>query len=201
MLPDNQDRIFCLIAKCCIWTDLNDYVCWPHVKEAWIWQCHIKRNWANRKKLNMCHYNSFIKRRQMLEQQIWEIFHLDIFSKRSQNRDVNWLALLHNRVKNLPFLQTWEIIQNINITIHLLTLHPRKYQEELSDVNREFGLVKINIYLSGQSIYWYSSQWEVSMCVSSLWTKFQHRNVIILNLVCFPENTTLPSILYGLYKV
>lgn len=182
-----------------MWTDLNDYLCWPHVKEAWLLQCHIKRNRANRKKLNMCYCNSFIKRRQILEQQIWEIFHLDIFSKHSQNKDVNWLALLHNRVKNLPFLQTWEIIQNI--TIHLLTLHPKKYHEELSDVNIEFGLAKINIYLSGQSIYWYSSQWEVSMYILSLWTKFQHRNVIILNLVCFPESTTLPSILHGLYTV
>lgn len=160
-----------------------------------------KRNRGNRKKLSMCYCSSFIKRRQMLEQQIWEIFHLYIFSKHSQNRDVNWLALPRNRVKNLPSLQTWEIIQNINITIHLLTLHPKKYQEELSDVNIVSGLAKINIYLSGQSIYWYSSQWEVSMCILSLWTKFQHRNVIILNLVCFPDNTTLPSILYGLYKV
>lgn len=71
----------------------------------------------------------------------------------SQNINVNWLLLLQNGVKNLTFLKTREIIQNINITIHLLTLYPNKYQEELSDINADFGLAKINIYLSGQSIY------------------------------------------------
>ena len=48
-------------------------------------------------------------------------------------------------------MQTWEIIQNINITIHLLTLHPRKYQEELSDMSLDLGLAK-NQYLSLRSI-------------------------------------------------
>lgn len=39
----------------------------------------------------------------MLDQQIWEIFHLDIFSKHSQYIDVNWSALLYNRVNKLNF--------------------------------------------------------------------------------------------------
>lgn len=80
-------------------------------------------------------------------------FHLYIFSKHSQNIDMNWSALLHNRVQKLTLLKTWGIIQNINITIHLLILHPKKYQEELSDRNPDLGIAKINIYLTGESIY------------------------------------------------
>jgi hypothetical protein len=135
----------------------------------------------------------------MLEQQIWEILHLGIFSKHTQNIDVNCSAPLHNGLKNLTFLPTWEIIQNINITIHLLTLHPRKYQE-LSDVNLDLGLTKINMYLSGQSIYWCSSQWEVSMCIIPLWIKFQHRNFSVLNLLLLLWESFSPSrFLYGLH--
>lgn len=62
-------------------------------------------------------------------------------------------ASFHNGLRNQTCLPTGEITQNINITIHLLTLHLRKYHEELSNVNPDLGLAKINMYLSGQSIY------------------------------------------------
>lgn len=80
-------------------------------------------------------------------------------------------------MKNLTLLQPWEITQNINITIHLLTLYPRKYQEELSDINADLGLAK-NQYLSLRSVNLliFISMRSQYVCISP-WTKFQHRNV------------------------
>lgn len=123
----------------------------------------------------------------------YEIYSIWTFLGGTQNINVRRIASLHNGLRSLTCLTTGEITQNINITIHLLTLHLRKYQEELSNVNPDLGLAQINMYLSGQSIYWCSSQWEFSVCVITLWTEFQDWNFLILISVWLPrEDSFIP---------
>lgn len=87
----------------------------------------------------------------MLEQWIWEILNLDIFSEHSE--DVNWAVLLRNRVKKPNFPADLGNYSEYKYNNSFIDFASRKYQEELSDMNVELGLAKINIYLSGQSIY------------------------------------------------